>query len=50
MNDQANNAVNETDEEILTYPVSDEVLEAAAGSEMGAAPTFFLPTGYFQCC
>ena len=39
--------VDQADEEILTYTVSDEALEAAAGTER-AGPTF----GYYgtQCC
>jgi hypothetical protein len=49
MKDQANTDRDEADENILTSTVSDEALEAAAGSQSGA-PTFFLPTGYFQCC
>jgi hypothetical protein len=42
MNDQAN-ALDQADEEILTYTVSDEALEAAAGTERGAPsyPTSF---------
>jgi hypothetical protein len=48
--DQINTDLDQ-DEEILAYTVSDEALEAAAsGSEMGGAPTFFLPTGFLQCC
>jgi hypothetical protein len=31
--------LDQTDEDILTYDVSDEALEAAAGTERGATPT-----------
>ena len=51
MNDQTNADPNQVDEAILAAAVSDESLEAAAGINMGGQPpTFFLPTGYFQCC
>ena len=51
MNDQAKTDLDEADEDILADTVCDEALEAAAGANRGeAAPTFFLPTGYFQCC
>ena len=33
--------LDQTDEEILTSTVSDEALEAAAGTEVGALPTAF---------
>jgi hypothetical protein len=39
MNDSSNTTtdLDQADEEILTYTVSDEALEAAAGTERGAA-------------
>jgi hypothetical protein len=47
MNDSTTTAtLDQTDEDILTYDVSDEALEAAAGTEKGAAdaiPSFGLP-------
>ena len=40
MNDSTNTAtLDQTDEDILTYDVSDEALEAVAGTEKGAAGT-----------
>jgi hypothetical protein len=43
--------LDQTDEDILTYTVSDEALEAAAGTERGAA-LGFLPTRgtLLYCC
>jgi len=38
MNDETTN-LDQADEDILTYTVSDEALEAAAGIERGAAVT-----------
>jgi hypothetical protein len=43
--------LDQADEEILTYTVSDEALEAAARTERGARPTFLRPThGGHYCC
>ena len=41
-----------TDEEILAYTVSDEALEAAAGTERAAATQFSIPAGLPNsgCC
>jgi hypothetical protein len=36
MNDAKNTTVDHADEEIFTYTVSDDALEAAAGTESGA--------------
>jgi hypothetical protein len=50
-NNTANDAI-QIDEEILTYTVSDEGLEGAAGTERGAYPaslhTYHHPPAY--CC
>jgi hypothetical protein len=49
MNDYSNTTaeltaeLNQTDEDILTYDVSDEALEAAAGRQMMLRPTSFCP-------
>jgi hypothetical protein len=40
--------LNQTNEEILTHTASDEALEAAAGTERGAAPTTQYPP-YYVC-
>jgi hypothetical protein len=42
----------QTDEDILTYTVSDEALEAAAGAEMGGAATPDPETTFYcsHCC
>ncbi len=40
--------LDQADEEILTYTVSDEELEAAAGTE--GAPTWAAPTHVHRCC
>ena len=42
MNDTTSD-LDQTDEEILTYTVSDEALEAAAGPERGAISDGFRP-------
>jgi hypothetical protein len=40
MDQQTDIDVNQTDEDILTYTVSDEALEAAASTERGVALTY----------
>ena len=44
--------LDQTDEDILTYTVSDEALEAAAGTERGAAPSpsSALSPIHLYCC
>ena len=39
MDQQTDIELDQADEEILTYTVSDEALEAAAGREMGGVPS-----------
>ena len=50
MNDETTN-LDQADEEILTYTVSDEALEAAAGTERGVNTQVWC-TGSFspECC
>jgi hypothetical protein len=53
--DDLNNTVGtlEADEDILTYTVSDEAIEAAAGIWDGAQPSLNscpLVSGYYGCC
>ena len=52
MDDTTINALDQTDEDILTYPVSDEALEAAAGTERGVSKLFTDPTSelLLPCC
>ena len=47
MNDETT-TLDQTDEDILTYTVSDEAIEAAAGIERGAAVTHAV--SYFRGC
>jgi len=44
--------LDQADEDILSYAVSDEALEAAAGTERGVNAAFLLETisGIFGCC
>jgi hypothetical protein len=53
MDDQTH-TLGQTDEDILTYAVSDEALEAAAGMERGAKITFPFSmchgTSPYTCC
>jgi hypothetical protein len=52
MTDDNNTAIDaiQIDEDILTYTVSDEALEAAAGTERGAPPSIFPTRGWSGCC
>jgi hypothetical protein len=45
MNEHATD-LDQADEDILTYDVSDEALEAAAGSVGGASAVLLVPLGY----
>jgi hypothetical protein len=49
MTDDNNTAIDaiQTDEDILSYTVSDEALEAAAGTERGAGHSLSTPS---SCC
>jgi hypothetical protein len=51
MNDTTSD-LEQTDEEILTYRVSDEALEASAGTTKGPLPTAYstIATNLFLCC
>jgi hypothetical protein len=51
MNDQTT-TLDQADEEILTYTVSDEALEAAGGMEWAAPTDFSIPPGWPNagCC
>jgi hypothetical protein len=52
MNDSNNTTagLDQADEDILSYTVSDEALEAAAGTEGGPHPTQFSAPGPRPCC
>jgi hypothetical protein len=52
MNDSSNTAagLDRADEEILTYTVSDEALEAAAGTERGAGSLPRTVDKLARCC
>jgi hypothetical protein len=51
MNDSTTTAtLDQTDEDLLTYEVSDEALEAAAGAERGAYHTAAGSTANRNCC
>jgi hypothetical protein len=52
MNDASNTASDDiqADEEILTYDVSDEALEAAAGTERGAVRGAASTSWGIYCC
>jgi hypothetical protein len=47
---QTDATLDQTDEDILTYDVSDEALEAAAGSERGPASVFHSFCGRVGAC
>jgi hypothetical protein len=51
MNEEAY-ILDQADEEILTYDVSDEALETAADAERGGLPKFITPYAqtYWGCC
>jgi hypothetical protein len=51
MNDFSNSiaGLDQTDEDILTHTVSDEALEAAAGTEGGPISHYSVPPG-LHCC
>jgi hypothetical protein len=48
MDQQTDIELDQADEEILTYTVSDEALEVAARTERG--PTWAAPTHVHRCC
>jgi hypothetical protein len=52
MNDSSNTtaALDQADEEILTYTVSDEALEAAAGTERGVRRSDAFTEFHAGCC
>jgi hypothetical protein len=49
MNNQTD-TLDQTDEEILTYTVSDEALEAAASTDRGATSAASIMTRACHCC
>ena len=49
MNDQTDQ-VDQTDEDSLTYTVSDEALEATTRMARDAATYWFLSSFHFACC
>jgi hypothetical protein len=49
MNDTTTD-LDQADEEILTSTVSDEALEAAAGTERGGLLSNVVSHGWFYCC
>jgi hypothetical protein len=49
MDQQTDIELDQADEEILTYTVADEALEAAAGTE-GGPPHFSAPFSYVSLC
>jgi hypothetical protein len=52
MNDSSNTAagLDQADEDVLTYTVSDEALEAATGTEMGCSRWTDAPLVSLFCC
>jgi hypothetical protein len=52
MDDTTSDNLDQIDEEILSYTVSDEALEAAAGTERAANTDFSIPPGWPNsgCC
>ncbi|HEX3753936.1 MAG TPA: hypothetical protein VHV26_02565 [Rhizomicrobium sp.] len=50
MNDQIDNTLEQADEEILSYTVSDEVLENAAGAERRHENRTVTPFSLTICC
>jgi hypothetical protein len=52
MTDDNNAAIDDTqtDEDILSYTVSDEALEAAAGTERAVTTRFTIPLQYCPTC
>jgi hypothetical protein len=48
--DNPADTLDQTDEDVLTYTVSDEALEAAAGEGGGVVSEVYRPTWVFACC
>jgi hypothetical protein len=48
--DATTGALGQADEDVLSYTVSDEALEAAAGTKMGALPTQLFSLLYVPPC